>query len=361
MSAASMDDRAESIRMIRDSAAAVAPPAGDLKRVRDLRFQDPGFDAGVFRQMGEMGWIGLRLPEALGGAGLGLGEACALAEELGAGLAPEPLIPAMLSAAVLAAAGGPGGGQGPLAKLLAGEAVVLTAWQERADTLETPGTADAPRRFLPMAAGADGFLLPVREAAGLALYALPATPGALAVERTQDGGNLGTLRFDLSAAARLADDIGPALAEALDEAALLTGAYLLGGMERAFAMTLDYLKTRQQFGRIIGTFQALQHRAADVRMQIALTRASVESAAAALDAGASGDARRAAVSRAKARAADAAMRVTRECIQLHGGIGYTDQYDVGLFLRKAMVLANQYGSAALHRRRFMAVSPEVEE
>jgi alkylation response protein AidB-like acyl-CoA dehydrogenase len=357
MSAAPMDDRAESIRMIRDSAAAVAPPGGDLKRVRDLRFQDPGFDAGVFRQMGEMGWIGLRLPEALGGAGLGLGEACALAEELGAALVPEPLIPAMLSAAVLAAAGD----QGPLPKLLAGEALVLTAWQERADTLEVPGTPDAPRRFLPMAAGADTVLLPVREASGLALYALPVAPGALAVERTQDGGNFGTLTPDLSAATRLADDIGPALAEALDEAALLTGAYLLGGMERAFAMTLDYLRTRQQFGRIIGTFQALQHRAADVKMQIALTRASIEAAAATLDGGATGDARRAAVSRAKARAADSSMRVTRECIQLHGGIGYTDQYDVGLFLRKAMVLANQYGSAALHRRRFMAVSPEVEE
>jgi alkylation response protein AidB-like acyl-CoA dehydrogenase len=96
-------------------------------------------------------------------------------------------------------------------------------------------------------------------------------------------------------------------------------------------------------------------------MQIALTRASVEAAAAALDAGATGDARRAAVSRAKARAAESAMRVTRECIQLHGGIGYTDQYDVGLYLRKAMVLANGFGSAALHRRRFMAASPEGTE
>ncbi len=86
-------DRLESIRMIRDSAAAVAPPGGDTRRVRDLRFQDPGFDAGVVRQMGELGWIGLRVPEAAGGAGLGLGEMCALAEELGAGLAPEPLIP----------------------------------------------------------------------------------------------------------------------------------------------------------------------------------------------------------------------------------------------------------------------------
>ncbi|MDO9710170.1 acyl-CoA dehydrogenase family protein [Paracraurococcus lichenis] len=357
MSAALDDDRAESIRMIRDSAAAVAPPGGDLKRVRDLRWQDPGFDAGLFRQMGEMGWIGLRVPEALGGAGLGVSEMCALAEELGAGLVPEPLIPCTLSAQLLAATGG----KGPLPVLLAGEVVVLTAWQERADTLEVPGSADAPRRFLPMASGADFFLLPVREGGKLALYELPAARCVPTIERTQDGGNLGTLQPNMHEATKLADDVGEALAVALDEAALVTGAYLLGGMERAFGMTLDYLKTRQQFGKVIGGFQALQHRAADLRMQLALTRASIESAAAALDAGAVGDARRAAVSRAKARAAEASLRLQRECIQLHGGIGYTDDYDVGLYLRKAMVMANQYGSAALHRRRFMAVSPEVEE
>jgi alkylation response protein AidB-like acyl-CoA dehydrogenase len=350
-------DRAESIRMIRDSAAAVAPPGGDLKRVRGLRFQDPGFDPGLFRQMGEMGWVGLRLPEAQGGSGLGVGEMCALAEELGAGLVPEPLIPCALSAGLLAALGG----VGPLAHLLSGEFVVLTAWQERADTLEVPGTPDAPRRFLPMAAGADMLLVPVREGGRLALYEQLAARADVAVERTQDGGNLGTLRPNLADAKRLADDVGEALAAGLDEAALVTSAYLLGVMERAFAMTVDYLKTRQQFGRIIGTFQALQHRAADLAMQIALTRASVEAAAATLDAGATGDARRAAVSRAKARAAEASLLVTRGCIQLHGGIGYTDDYDVGLYLRKAMVLANQYGSAALHRRRFMAVAPEGEE
>jgi alkylation response protein AidB-like acyl-CoA dehydrogenase len=357
MSAAEADDRAESIRMIRDSAAAVVPPDGDLKRVRALRFQAPGFDPAMLRQMGEMGWIGLRVPEAMGGAGLGLGEMCARAEELGRGLAPEPLIGAALSAQLLAAAGG----KGSLPKLLAGEALLLTAWQERADTLEAPGTPEAPRRFLPMAGGATGFLLPVRVGNRLALYELPAAALRVETEPTQDGGHVGTVTPPRDLGRPVAEDIGPALAEALDEAALVTAAYLLGGMERAFAMTLDYLRTRQQFGRIIGTFQALQHRAADLKMQVALTRASIEAAAAALDAGASGDARRAAISRAKARAAEASLLVTRQSIQLHGGIGYTDDYDVGLYLRKAMVMANQFGSASLHRRRFMAVSPEVEE
>jgi alkylation response protein AidB-like acyl-CoA dehydrogenase len=355
MSAVLADEgRAESIRMIRESAAAVAPPDGDTKRIRTLRQTLPGFDKAVWRQMGELGWIGLAVPEAAGGAGLGLGEMGALAEELGAGLAPEPLIPASISAALLAAAGA----QKELAALLAGESLVLTAWQEKPDTLEVPGTRDGARLFIPYAAGADAFLLPVREGGKLALYWQDAAGASLTTEYTYDGGHYGTLQP--APGRKLADDVGEVLARALDDAALVTGFYLLGGAERAFAMTVDYLKTRQQFGKIIGTFQALQHRAADLKMQLSLFRASVEAAAATLDAGATGEARRAAISRAKARAAESAMLVNRQCIQLSGGIGYTDQYDVGLYLRKAMVLANQFGSANLHRRRFMATAPAEE-
>jgi alkylation response protein AidB-like acyl-CoA dehydrogenase len=105
----------------------------------------------------------------------------------------------------------------------------------------------------------------------------------------------------------------------------------------------------------------LQHRAADLKIHLALTRAAVEAAAAALDGGAEGDARKAAVSKAKARAGESGLMVLRQCIQLHGGIGYTDEYDVGLYLRRGMVIANQFGSAALHRRCFMALAPEDAE
>jgi len=356
MGAAAAGERAESIRLIRDSAAAVAPRGGDLKRIRALRWQGPGFDTGVWREMGTLGWIGLRVPDALGGAGLGMAECCALCEELGAGLVPEPLIPCALSAALLAASDD----RASLPQLLAGEAVALTAWQERAGSLDAPGSPDAPRLFIPMAAGADLFLLPMHEGGRLALYEMPAAGAALTVERTQDGGNFGTLQPDMARARRIADDIGAVLESALDEAALATAACLLGVMEGAFALTLSYLRTRQQFGRAIGSFQALQHRAADLGIQLALTRASVESAAAVLDSSADADERCAAVSRAKARASEAAMLVTRQAIQLHGGIGYTDECDAGLYLRKAMTLASQFGPAALHRRRFMAITTETE-
>src|ERR1700733_4166437 len=94
-------ERAESTRMLRESAAAIVPPGGDLKRIRALRFGSPAYDRQVWRQMCEMGWPGLRVPEDAGGAGLGMGEYCALAEELGAGLVPEPLVPCAMAARLL--------------------------------------------------------------------------------------------------------------------------------------------------------------------------------------------------------------------------------------------------------------------
>ncbi|MBU8542433.1 MULTISPECIES: acyl-CoA dehydrogenase family protein [Roseomonadaceae] len=333
------------IEMIRDSAAAIAPRGADLSRVRALRFTRPGFDPAVWREMGEMGWIGLRVAEDAGGIGLGMAEYVALAEEMGRELVPEPLVQGILAAALLEGCGDAAG----LAALLEGKALPLTAWQETPDTLVAPGSAQAPRLFLPMAAGASGFLLPVRKDGGMALHAAEGTPE---IVETQDGGHYGTLRPEQGA--RLGTLPAGLLDRALDEAALATAAMLLGVMEGAFAMTLDYLRTRQQFGKPIGSFQALQHRAVDLKIQIALTRASVEAAAATLDAGATEDARRAAVSRAKHRAAEAALLVTREAVQMHGAIGYTDEYDVGLYLRKAMVLAHQFGSPSLHRRRYIA-------
>lgn len=352
-------ERAENIEMIRDSARGLL--GSDLARIRALRFTEPGFDEAKLAEMGEAGWIGLAVPEEAGGSGLGMGEAVALAEELGRALAPEPVIPLMLSAHLLAAAGE----ETVLPMVLAGEAVALTAWQDRANTLELAATHDGARRFVPMGAGATHLLWPVREQGRVALHLLVRDMTEVTNESTQDGGHLSTVRPEPfvghGPGSHIADDIGAALEDGLDRAALLTAAALLGGMEAAFAMTLDYLRTRQQFGKIIGTFQALQHKAADAKMQVALTRAAVEQAAAALDAGATGDAARALVSRAKARASEAGMLVQQACVQLHGGIGYTDQYDVGLYLRRAMLLAPAFGGAALHRRRFHELTPETED
>jgi alkylation response protein AidB-like acyl-CoA dehydrogenase len=353
-------DGGESLRMIRDSAAGIAPRTGDFRRIRALRFSEPGFDRSVFREMCGMGWLGLMIPEDAGGSGLGLRAFCTLAEELGASLVPEPLIGAAMAAQLLPEA--------HLAEVLSGERIVLPAWQEQAHSIDASGGGTVIRDgrvtgkklFVGMAAGADAFLVTsglVTSGAGLALVERAAPGVHLALTQSQDGGNFGTLTLDDAPAEVFAGDA----AAALETAVLATSAYLLGAMDRVFGMTLEYLKTREQFGRKIGSFQALQHRSADLKIQLSLTRAVVEAAAATFDAADDPVVRKVAVSRAKARASEAASVVTRGCIQLHGGIGYTDAADPGLFLRKMMVLAPAYGSAALHRRRFRELAPEMDE
>lgn len=348
------EDSSESLRMLRDSAAGIAPRTGDFRRIRALRFAEPGFDRSVWTEMCSMGWLGLLLPEHRGGSGLGVQELCALTEELGASLIPEPLIPATFAAMLLP--------EDALASVLSGERIVLPAWQEQPHSIETIGTTrldggrlTGRKTFIPMAAGADAFLVTVP--GGLALVEKNAPGVRLEITQTQDGGNAGTLTLDGAPAQAIAGDAS----EALEIATMATSAYLLGVMDRVFAMTLEYLRTREQFGRKIGSFQALQHRAADLRIQLSLTRATVNAAAATLAREKEAAVRQAAVSRAKARASDAASFVTRQAIQLHGGIGYTDAADPGLFLRKMMVLAPAYGSAALHRARYRMVAPETEE
>ena len=179
----------------------------------------------------------------------------------------------------------------------------------------------------------------------------------LEIQQTQDGGNFGTLTLDNAPAEAIDGDA----TEALEATIMATAAYMYGLLDRAFEITLDYMKTREQFGQKIGSFQALQHRAADMEIQVSLTRAVVNAAAYAMDNQVRLAARQAAASRAKVRASDAALVVTRTCIQLHGGIGYTDAADIGLFLRKAMVLAPLYGGPGVHRARFRNVAPEQDD
>jgi alkylation response protein AidB-like acyl-CoA dehydrogenase len=349
----------DQLALIRDSAAAVATP-DDLSRVRALRFKG-GWDRAVVARMAEQGWLGLRVPEESGGAGMGVAELCVLAEAMGRGLVPEPLVPlAAISAPLLAAAGRNADGR-----------IVLPALAERAGrfdstdiaTVAAGGKLTGQKRFVICGAGADAFLVSARavDVVGVWLVARDA-PGLNArAEETVDGAAFATLDLHGAEATPLLEDARIPLARALDEAAVATAAELLGVAEAALARTLDYLRTREQFGRRIGSFQALQHRAADLAIQLALTRAAIEASAAAIDAGAQGVRRAAAASQAKARASDAALLVTRACVQLHGGIGYTDEADIGLHLKRAMVLAASFGNAAVHRRRYAASAPPEDD
>lgn len=341
--------QSDSVTMIRDSVGAIAPRGGDLKRIRALRFQAPGIDRGVWREIAGLGWLALHLPEDQDGLGMGMREFCAIAEELGAGLVPEPVVAAAAIVPLLP--------EHLRAAVLAGELLVLPAWQEQLGEA-APGVAarleggvlQGAKILVPFANAADAFLVTTDR--GLALVRRDAPGVTIALQQSQDGGQFGSLTF----AGAPAESVPGTLDGALEEIVLAHSAYLLGASERAFAMALDYLGIRKQFGKFIGSFQVQQHRAAELKIQIEVGRAVLNEAIAAADSGASAAIRRKVGSRAKARIADAAILLARETIQMHGAVGITDEYDIGLYCRKIVSLYNLYGSAAWHRARYLRLA-----
>jgi alkylation response protein AidB-like acyl-CoA dehydrogenase len=345
-------EMSDAIDMIRKSAEGLADRR-DLSRIRALRYTTLGFDPETWRSMCDLGWTGIRVKEEHGGVGLSMAAYCALAQELGAALVPEPVIGGVLSAALLIAPA--------LSTHLSGESLVLPAWQDSRDAVKPSGALEVKQNrlfgrkyYVQLASGADAFLAIGPQCSWL----VSATDSATHIEvlETQDGGHVATVIFDGAIGQRIEIDAAPAFAEAC----LATSAYLLGLMEAALERTLEYLAMRIQFGKPLASFQVLQHRCVDLKLQLELTRASVEDAAVRWDRHGRTTDSYAAISRAKVRATSAAMIVARQSIQLHGGIGFTDEHDIGLYLRKAMMVAPQFGTATLHRGLFAAGSPVGE-
>lgn len=358
-------DNGELIGLIRDSAISYLASENTLARARRQN-EGIGADTGGWPGLGAVGWTGMLVAEATGSGGLGLAEAVALHEELGRGLLPEPLaLAAHLPALALNRCEGAVAAR-LLGEIATGEAPVPVVWQSMPGQLSCEDTAlrvevgrrlSGTARFVVGFAGARQMLVAARGAEGVGVYRVDAAaPGLKAAsERLADGSGVATLVFE-------GVDVGPsdiiakagarALDAALDEARLIIAAEMLGLMREVLARTLDYMRTRKQFGRAIGSFQALQHRAVDLHAQVELTAAavarSVEQMAGAMDDGV----RAAAASAAKARASEAALIVTREAVQLHGAIAYTQEHDIGLFLNRALVLSTLLGNGAAHRRRY---------
>jgi alkylation response protein AidB-like acyl-CoA dehydrogenase len=363
----------DTLRMLRDSAADFA--GLDAARVRRLRGAVPGFERSVWRDMANMGWLGVLIPEESGGLGLDLRAALIIAEQLGRALYPEPYS-ASAVAATLAVLHGDNAAlkQRLLPQLAAGETIAALAWQDArggpdpaqcgVEARERGGRTvlHGSSRFV-ATPEADGYIVAARAAQGLELHWIERAAAGLACEpeRRADGSACAWLRFDAVEArdaTRLASGATAhaALQLALDHALLAAGAELLGLMDCALAMTLDYLRTRVQFGRPIGANQALQHRAVDMYIQKELTRATLAAAlAAVLEPGCTPPRRAAAASSAKARASQAALAICKEALQMHGAIGYTDEYDLGLYFNRALVLSAWLGSAAAHRARYAAL------
>jgi alkylation response protein AidB-like acyl-CoA dehydrogenase len=350
--------------LLRDSAAKFIDAAGP-KVARGFRERDPSFAPARLRQAAELGWLGILVPSAADGLDLGLTELALVLEQAGRGLVCEPIGLAAISAAALAQGSTP---HPTLSRVMAGDALVVPALQESgygddplAPRTRVTGRAEALRltgqKTFVCGDGADGFLVSAsgRDGPVLCYVARDARGCTVTTTQTVEGRKLATLGL----ADTPADLVPPHpssrnAVEALHSLALIaTACELLGVMERSQEMTLDYLRIRKQFGKLIGSFQALQHQAVNIYVRTEAIRSLVFQIAAHNDVFAIDPAMAIA---AKAKASEDALFVTEACIQLHGAIGFTDEHDIGLYLKRAMLLSSLLGNAAAQRRRYVAVA-----
>jgi alkylation response protein AidB-like acyl-CoA dehydrogenase len=365
---------ASALEAFRDSARDLLAATNPLERARRMAAKPPGFERSAWRQLAEAGWPAILVAEADGGLGLGLAELAAVTEQAGHQLLAEPFVAAGVQA-VAAMSALPGGElrTALLDKALAGELVAGLAWQARDGQVE-PHEAVAMRatrrdgryaldgtacHVLP-AEGADGWLVLASGDDGPGLYWVDAGAAGVTItaEPRADGSPMGTLALHGATAAQLCAGSAAtdAVARANEIARIAQAAELLGVARRMLATTLAYTGTRVQFGKPIGSFQALQHAMVDAWMQVELAAACLDDVArhTPLDAPLTTLARGA--SRAKARAASAALGMGRLAIQMHGAIAYTDEYEVGLYFKRALALSAWLGHAEAHQRRHVALA-----
>lgn len=362
--------------MLRDAARgflAENAPVAALRKLRDERNPD-GFDRQLWGRLAEMGWSGVLVPEAQGGMDFGYVGALLLCEEMGRNLTATPF----LSTALMAATAFRDGGsetqkQKWLTAIAAGKAVIAAAVDEgRKHNPASIALAAVPdgngfrldgtKTFVADGHVADALLVAARTGGGagdrdgLTLFLVDPKAKGVEVERT--------IMVDARNAARIglndvrvdgADVIGAVgggfalIDRMLDAGRAGLAAELSGVAQESFARTVAYIRERQQFGKPIGSFQSLQHRAAHLYCEIELVKSAVLAAAQALDE--RSDKAEALVSLAKAKAAQVARLAVAEAVQMHGGMGMTDAVDIGLFMKRARVAIEHLGDAAFHGER----------
>jgi alkylation response protein AidB-like acyl-CoA dehydrogenase len=357
----------------RDSARDFLGRGDYLQRTRDMGSTATGFDRDVWRSIADAGWLSALLPEDLGGLGLGLEEIAAIGEEIGAHLLPEPFSAAGVQFGRMLCMAPDGDLKSRLAAALTeGRLIAGVAWQERpgqqdTDAIDTRAQRDGQhliisgrKRFVVPGNGADGWLVSAMDSGRPALYWVASDTAGVTLEpeRRIDGSMMATISFDrarIPASCMLLD--GDAARETInaanDAARIVQGAELLGVARRALALTLDYMTTRRQFGKPIGSFQALQHRAVDAYIQVELAAACIPDALAGI--ARAPDTAGAMASRIKARCTHAALLVTRLAIQFHGAMGYTDECNVGLYFKRALALSSWLGNTPVHRQRYFSL------
>ena len=359
-----LTDEQEEIRRSAAQFARARLPVSHLRALRDA--DDPiGLDRARWREMAERGFAGMIVPEAYGGAGLGFVELGLVLEACGRTLAPTPLwSTAAVGASALLLGATEAQRRAWLPPVCAGERLLALAHEESTHHAPSQIAAravpdgnryrmDGDKPLVLDGAAADALLVVARLDGEPRLFYVEAGAPGVTVERRRLVDSRSAARVGLAGAPGelVGERAGAApLAPLYDRAAVALAAEMLGGIVEAFERTVEYLKVRKQFGVPIGSFQALKHRAAQLFCEVELTRAIVLEALRAVDENRPDLPLVAAC--AKARASDVFRLVANEAVQLHGGVGVTDELDIGLFLKRAAVAEMTLGDAAHHRDRF---------
>ena len=359
--------------MLRDSARGLISDKAPVAHLRSLRDSKDatGFSRELWKDFAEIGFTGLLVPESFGGSGLGCVEAGVVMEEIGRTLMPSPfLATAVLAVSALTRGGSDAQKAAYLPKISDGSLLAALAIDEGAKhrPLRTKLQAtrsgngfrlNGAKAFVVDGHTADLLIVAARtggaagEVHGLTLFLVDPKAKGIAVERTAmvDAHNAARITFDdveVNADQVLGEvDQGGALLDGvLNIGRGAVAAEMVGLSEEVFGRTVTYLKERKQFGKLIGEFQALQHRAAELYIDIEITRAAVLKALQTLDG--DFDKAAAAVAVAKARAGSTATRAVQEGVQMHGGMGMTDQFDIGFFMKRARVCQELFGDSNYH-------------
>lgn len=370
-----LDEQQQMLRKTAESFVVRNAPVGRLRRFRDDR-SSGGFARELWREMAELGWLGLQIPELYGGAGLGFFDLCVLMEASGRELMPEPFVSTLLLGAQMLLLGGTDEQKAALLPgVITGDTLLAVGYEERG------GRGGISKPITSARETSDGFVLRGEKvqvldahfanrflvsartgdtsagAPHFSLFLVDPNDPRVAIERQHriDEQNCAIVRLDDVSVGRegLVGELheGARLLErVLDRARVGLAAHMLGASERAFERTVEYLKEREQFGVPIGSFQALQHRASRLFIEIALTRSTVSAAARAIDKGS--DEVDALASLAKAIASETFMQVAKEAVQMHGGIGVTDEHDIGFYIKRAQATYVSFGDPSFHRRRW---------
>jgi alkylation response protein AidB-like acyl-CoA dehydrogenase len=357
----------EQQRLLAESATRLCADYGGPKRLRALRTAAAETDADAWRAMIAAGWLSTVVPEHHGGQGLGVFDLALALEQVGRQLLMIPLNEVAAVARTMSRAVDGSRAEAGLADLLRGALIVpatAAAWSGgRGSGLHydhKAGVLDGTIAFVAYGGSADAFLVAVDSGAQPVLALLRGSQISVATESNVDGSTSSRLTFAkvyVPAESVIATGAeARKLALQLNEFLMLGAAIELVGLAAAaLDVTLDYIKLRQQFGKPIGSFQVLQHRAVNGFIDIELNRSLAYRVLAAYDAG---EHHPAMVSAVKARASRGALEITRAALQMHGAIGYTEEHDIGLYYKRALALSAQYGGELGQTSRFSALTLE---